>query len=93
MLTVTVTHKGSDAHVLLSVALFGSFGDGRAIKDPYYGWVKLPKLRKARHPPQARLTLSFLLCCCRGDDGFEKTYQQCMTYSEGLLADMGFDSK
>ncbi len=26
-----------------------------------------------------------------GDDGFEKTYQQCMAYSQGLLVDMGFD--
>jgi hypothetical protein len=27
-----------------------------------------------------------------GDDGFEKTYQQCMAYSEGLLSDMGLSN-
>lgn len=44
------------------VALFGSFGDNRAIEDPYYG----------------------------GNDGFETAYHQCVSYSEGLLADLGY---
>lgn len=44
------------------IALFGSYGDGKVIEDPYYG----------------------------GDDGFETTYQQCVRYSEGLLADLGY---
>ncbi|GAA5949385.1 hypothetical protein JCM21900_005631 [Sporobolomyces salmonicolor] len=44
------------------VALFGSYGDGKVINDPYYG----------------------------GKDGFEKTYQQCVQYSEGLLKTMGY---
>jgi len=39
------------------VALFGSFGDGKAIADPYYG----------------------------GISGFEKCYEQCVEYSQGLL--------
>lgn len=47
----------------LAVALFGDFGDGKQIADPYYG----------------------------GPGGFEKTYQQCVSYSEGLLRDMGFE--
>lgn len=45
--------KGSKA----KIKLFGEYGDGRPIQDPYYG----------------------------GRDGFEKTYQQVMSYSEGLL--------
>ncbi|KAM0754944.1 LMWPc-domain-containing protein [Meredithblackwellia eburnea MCA 4105] len=53
-----VRPKGSKA----KVALFGSYGDGKVIQDPYYG----------------------------GASGFEKTYQQCVAYSEGLLADLGF---
>ncbi|KAK4703043.1 low molecular weight phosphotyrosine protein phosphatase, partial [Phenoliferia sp. Uapishka_3] len=53
-----VRPKGSKA----KVALFGSYGDGKVIEDPYYG----------------------------GNNGFEKTYQQCVEYSEGLLADLGF---
>ncbi|SCV72334.1 BQ2448_3871 [Microbotryum intermedium] len=44
------------------VTLFGVYGDGKVIQDPYYG----------------------------GPGGFEKTYQQCLAYSEGLLADLGF---
>ncbi|KAG8905999.1 hypothetical protein FRB99_007856, partial [Tulasnella sp. 403] len=39
------------------VALFGSYGDGRPIADPYYG----------------------------GMSGFEKCYEQCVAYSQGLL--------
>ncbi|KDE03446.1 hypothetical protein MVLG_06058 [Microbotryum lychnidis-dioicae p1A1 Lamole] len=44
------------------VSLFGAYGDGKVIQDPYYG----------------------------GPGGFEETYQQCLAYSEGLLADLGF---
>lgn len=42
--------------------MFGSYGDGKAIQDPYYG----------------------------GSNGFQKTYEQCVAYSDGLLADLGF---
>lgn len=45
--------RGSTA----TIALFGSFGDGQPIADPYYG----------------------------GINGFEKTYDQCMQYSNGFL--------
>ena len=44
------------------VRMFGSYGDGKAIQDPYYG----------------------------GSNGFQKTYEQCVAYSDGLLADLGF---
>ncbi|POY73561.1 hypothetical protein BMF94_3499 [Rhodotorula taiwanensis] len=47
-----------------AIALFGSFGDGKVIDDPYYG----------------------------GPNGFDKTYEQCVRYSEGLLQDMGYGS-
>ncbi|KAG8933150.1 hypothetical protein FRC02_012374 [Tulasnella sp. 418] len=40
-----------------TVALFGSFGDGKPIADPYYG----------------------------GIDGFEKSYEQCVAYSEAFF--------
>ncbi|GAA6061103.1 hypothetical protein JCM10212_006134 [Sporobolomyces blumeae] len=56
-----VQPKGSKA----TVALFGSFGDGKEVADPYYG----------------------------GDDGFERVYQQCVQYSEGLLKEMGFSKE
>merc|ERR1711939_4723 len=45
-----------------TVRMFGSYGDGKAIQDPYYG----------------------------GSNGFQKTYGQCVAYSDGLLADLGF---
>ncbi|GAA5978994.1 hypothetical protein JCM10908_002764 [Rhodotorula pacifica] len=54
--------KAKPANSTAKIALFGSFGDGKVIDDPYYG----------------------------GPNGFEKTYQQCVQYSEGLLKDMGY---
>ncbi|BGP29287.1 Low molecular weight phosphotyrosine protein phosphatase [Rhodotorula toruloides] len=55
--------KAKPANSTAKIALFGSFGDGKVIQDPYYG----------------------------GKDGFEKTYKQCVRYSEGLLKAMGYD--
>ncbi|GAA5860403.1 hypothetical protein JCM3774_000408 [Rhodotorula dairenensis] len=54
--------KAKPANSTAKIALFGSFGDGKVIDDPYYG----------------------------GPNGFEKTYQQCVQYSEGLLKAMGY---
>lgn len=51
--------KGSKA----KLQLFGDYGDGKPIADPYYG----PK------------------------NGFQTTYTQCVAYSEGLLAHLGFE--
>ncbi|GAA5959907.1 hypothetical protein JCM8115_004899 [Rhodotorula mucilaginosa] len=56
--------KAKPANSTAKIALFGSFGDGKVIDDPYYG----------------------------GPNGFEKTYQQCVQYSEGLLKEMGYGS-
>ncbi|GAA5898537.1 hypothetical protein JCM8208_004691 [Rhodotorula glutinis] len=55
--------KAKPKNSTAKIALFGDFGDGKVIEDPYYG----------------------------GPGGFEKTYQQCLRYSEGLLRDMGFE--
>jgi len=53
--------KGSPA----IVKLFGEYGDGKVIDDPYYG----------------------------GMHGFQKAYEQCLSYSHGFLdAVMGDDS-
>ncbi|BGP37245.1 Low molecular weight phosphotyrosine protein phosphatase [Rhodotorula kratochvilovae] len=57
--------KAKPKNATAKIALFGSFGDGKVIEDPYYG----------------------------GPGGFEKTYQQCVQYSEGLLRDMGFEEE
>ncbi|BGP53233.1 hypothetical protein JCM8202_002560 [Rhodotorula sphaerocarpa] len=57
--------KAKPGNSTAKIALFGSFGDGKVIDDPYYG----------------------------GPNGFEKTYQQCVQYSEGLLKDMGYGSE
>lgn len=66
-----------------TVALFGSFGDGKVIQDPY-----------VRPEPASDETLTDDLLLCPqygGKDGFEKTYKQCVQYSEGLLKAMGYD--
>ncbi|GAA5826225.1 hypothetical protein JCM11251_007215 [Rhodosporidiobolus azoricus] len=54
--------KAKPKNSAAKIALFGSFGDGKVVDDPYYG----------------------------RDDGFERVYQQCVRYSEGLLNDMGY---
>ncbi|GAA6047990.1 hypothetical protein JCM3770_006459 [Rhodotorula araucariae] len=57
--------KAKPRDATAKIALFGSFGDGKVIEDPYYG----------------------------GPGGFEKTYRQCVQYSEGLLRAMGLDGE
>ncbi|KAG8886397.1 hypothetical protein FRB97_004932 [Tulasnella sp. 331] len=42
------------------ISLFGAFGDGKPIADPYYG----------------------------SQSGFEQCYQQCVSYSQGLLKEI-----
>ena len=72
---------------LLAVALFGSFGDGKVIDDPYCESLatssfRIPALSPLTPSPRAD----------GGPNGFEKTYQQCVQYSEGLLKEMGYGS-
>ncbi len=79
-----ILRRSSDRPVL-SVALFGSFGDGKVIDDPYCASLKsLSSLLS--------LTSAFPIAD-GGPNGFEKTYQQCVQYSEGLLKDMGYGSE
>ena len=57
------------------VRLFGSWDDGKEIRDPYYGGLVRP-LQHAGVP-------KFLTTCLQ--NGFEECYQQCVRYSNALL--------
>ena len=57
--------------------MFGEYGDGQRIADPYCTF-------KARFMTDTTDG--------RGNSGFERTYEQIVRYSDGLLASMGFPS-
>lgn len=70
----------------LAVALFGSFGDGKVIDDPYCESLATSSFRISVLSQLTRARAD------GGPNGFEKTYQQCVQYSEGLLKEMGYGS-
>jgi low molecular weight phosphotyrosine protein phosphatase len=94
--------KVAPKNTTAKIAIFGSFNDGsRTVDDPCASFFHLslaPDLFRHAAFLVSELILPFLFLASfflertdyGGDDGFERVYQQCFKYSEGLLEDMGY---